>query len=166
MNFCQRFGAQVCFSVCVAVSVPAAGAIQIPESWVQSHVEKKFPRRSGLVEVESPKVHLNDGTIRFCALAKVRLVMQTADFCMDVVPEWRQQSHSLHASQLSLVSVDVPGRSQASTDPVKKWVNEAILPSLQGIELYRSETLTGRFVKSVEIRPGVLGLHLGMPPSE
>lgn len=150
----------VAASAALLVSTTAV-AYDVSESMLNQFVgttlsEKKYSD----LHVSSPNVTLLEGYATFCAVARPQIYPREINFCANLTPKWRQETGSLLATRMSLVSLRVEGVSSQQVELVKMLANQSLLPALEGIELYRADNAIGKQVSSVKVSPGKLVLDL------
>lgn len=137
----------------------SAVAIEISESMLNQFVESKLSEKKySELHLTSPKVTLLDGYATFCASARPKVYPRDINFCANLTPKWRQDTGALLATKMYLVSLNVPGVDAQQIELVKVVANQGLLPSLQGIEIYRADNAMGKQISSVKVMPGKLDL--------
>lgn len=144
----------------LVASMPAS-AIYISEKMVNDYLEKKIAEKNQKdVKVLNSHVALLDGYASICASVRSRYLAKDVDFCADMTPAWRQETASLHATRMALVSLDGPGVPPQQIEALKTLLNQIVLPRLEGVELYRTEELIGKRISSVKVVPGQLDISM------
>jgi len=139
----------------------AAVAYDVSESMLNQFVETTLAdKKYSDWHVSSPSVTLLEGYATFCAVARPQIYPREINFCANLTPKWRQETGSLLATRMSLVSLRVEGVSAQQIELVKMLANQSLLPALEGIELYRADNAIGKQVSSVKVSPGKLVLDL------
>lgn len=144
--------------VLLAMLVLPAQALEISEATVNRGVASKFPKELAGVTIREPKVTLRDGDALFCALARPKLISHEVDFCASLVPRWRQETGSLHGTAMALQSVSAPGIPERYLDLARTLINQAVLPGLDGIEVYQADSWIGRRISDIRVMPGKVDL--------
>jgi hypothetical protein len=103
-------------------------------------------------------VTLKEGYATFCAIAQYKRLTKDIEFCASLVPIWRQETGSLHVTSMSLFSINAAGLSDKHQEMAKTILNQAILPALEGIEVYKTDNFIGKQVSAVKVKPGKLDL--------
>ena len=135
----------------------AALAFEVSESMLNEYVAQGLARKTTRdVQLLDPKVTLQDGYATLCARLSSTFFANPVDFCADLTPTWRQESGSLLASKMMLVSLDVPGVAGKDVDLVKTLINRLVLPGLEGVEVYRADNHIGKQVSWMKVLPGKL----------
>lgn len=141
-----------------SLSAFSAYALEVPESLVSKYVETKLPKSIAGVQLSAPKVTLLDGNATFCALARPKLIPKDFEFCTNLIPQWRKETGSLLGTNMSLVSLNAQGITDKHLDMVKNVVNQSVLPALEGIEIYKTDSFIGKRVSAIKVKPGKLDL--------
>ena len=137
----------------------AASAFEVSEEMLNKFVEQKLAEKNNRdIQLLNPKVTLLDGFASICATTRTKVLANDVDFCANMTPKWRQETGSLLATRMSLVSLNAPGVSGKNIEMLKMIVNQLVLPGLEGIEVYRAENFIGRQISSVKVMPGKLDL--------
>ncbi|MBS1230815.1 MAG: hypothetical protein H6R17_4092 [Proteobacteria bacterium] len=138
-----------------------AAAFDITESMLNQFIATKLAEKKySDLHLASLQVSLLEGYASFCAVARPQIYPRQISFCANLTPKWRQDTGSLLATKMSLISLNVPGVDAQQTELVKLLANQSLLPALEGIEIYRAETPIEKQVSSVKISPGKLQLDL------
>lgn len=88
----------------------SAFAIDISEAMLNKFVTQKLAeKRQRDVQVLDPKITLLDGYATICARVRAKVIAHDVDFCANMTPKWRQESGSLLATRMALVSLNAPG---------------------------------------------------------
>ncbi len=136
-----------------------ASALEISESTLNSALSLMFPRDIKGFHVTNPKIELKDKVANFCAIAQPKIFPRNMYFCTTFVPQWRQETGSLHASNISITSFTMDGIDGRKIESAKAGLNQIVLPMLDGMQIYQANSWIGRRVSSVTVQPGkvVLG---------
>lgn len=134
-------------------------AIDIPESMLNSAIAKSFPREIKHFTVSSPALKLNDGVAVFCAVAQPKLLPNSVNFCTEFKPQWKQESGSLHAANMLLTSFSVEGMSDKHAEIAKATLNKAVLPLLDGTQIYQTDNWIGKRVTNIGVKPGKMSVE-------
>lgn len=144
-------------AVALMLGSAAAMAFEISEGMLNEYIAQGLAKRTTRdVQVLEPKVSLSDGYATLCARLSSAFFPNAVDFCADVTPTWRQESGSLLATRMALVSLNAPGVREKDVELVRTLVNQLILPRLDGVEVYRADSFIGRQVAWMKVRPGKL----------
>ncbi len=139
----------------------SAQAIDIPESAVNHFVAQKLAEKQHRdVQVLDPKITLLDGHATFCSTVRAKVIPGDVAICADMTPQWRQATGSLHATHMSLLSLNAPGVKEKEIALLKALVNQAVLPRLEGVEIYRTDSLIGKQISGVKVLPGRLDVSM------
>ena len=139
----------------------SAFAIEISESMLNSYVAQKLAeKRQRDVHVLDPKITLLDGYATICAKVRAKVLAQDIDFCANMTPTWRQETGSLLATRMALVSLNAPGISEKDVELLKAIVNQAVLPRRQGTEVYKADDFIGKQISALKVLPGRLDISL------
>lgn len=139
----------------------SALAIDISEATLNTYVAQKLAeKRQRDVQVLDPKIRLLNGYATFCATVRSKVVVGDVDICADMTPKWRPETGSLLATHMALVSLNAPGMKEADIALLKAVVNQAVLPRLEGIEVYKVEGLIGKQISEVKVLPGRLDISM------
>jgi len=126
---------------------------------INQYVEQKLSEKGRRdIQLLNPKVSLRDGYATFCAVARSKAFTSDVEFCADMTPKWRQETGSLLATKMALVSLSAAGVYDKHIELVKMIANQILLPGLEGIEVYRAEDFIGKQISSVKVMPGKLDL--------
>jgi hypothetical protein len=71
-----------------------------------------------------------------------------------MTPKWRQETGSLLATKMALVSLNAPGVNPQNTELLKMLVNQVVLPGLEGIEVYKADNFIGKQIAWLKVFPG------------
>jgi len=143
------------------LTASSAFGIEISEEMLNRYVEQEVAKKANRdVQILDPKVVLQDGYATICAKVHTRLFPKDAEFCADMTPKWRQETGALLATKMMLISLNAPGVRSQDIELVKAIVNQAILPGLDGIEVYRADNFIGKQISGLKIMPGKLDLSL------
>lgn len=136
-------------------------AYDVSETMLNQFVETRLAEKKySDLHLTSPNVTLLDGYAVFCAVARPSIYPIEITFCANLTPKWRQETGSLLATKMSLISLTAPGVDAQQIELVKMLANQGVLPALEGVELYRADNAIGKQVSSVKVRPGKLVLDL------
>lgn len=136
-------------------------AIEISEEMVNKYVEQGLAKKANRdVQLLNPKVSLLDGYATLCSTVRTKFFPRDAEFCADMTPTWRQETGSLLATKMALVSLNAQGVSEKDIELVKMIVNQVILPHLEGVEVYKADTFIGKKISGLTVLPGKLDLAL------
>lgn len=139
----------------------SAFAIDISEAMLNKFVAQKLAeKRLRDVQVLDPKITLLDGYATICAKVRAKLITQDIDFCADMTPKWRQETGSLLATRMVLVSLNAPGVNEKDVELLKAIVNQVVLPRLEGIEVYKADDFIGKQISALKVLPGRLDISL------
>jgi hypothetical protein len=137
----------------------ALHAFDVSEDMLNQFVQSELARSKYRdLHLSSPDVRLLEGYATFCAVARPAVYPRDIHFCANLTPKWRQETGSLLATRLSLVSLNVPGVDAQQVELVRMLANQTVLPVLEGVELYRTDEAIGKQVSSVTVLPGRLVL--------
>ena len=146
----------VLFLVC-----SSAFAIDISEATLNKYVAQKLAgKRLRDVQVLDPKITLLDGYATICARVRAKAIAHDVDFCADMTPKWRQETGSLLATRMALVSLNAPGVNEKDIELLKVIVNQVVLPRLEGIEVYKADDFIGKQISALKVLPGRLDISL------
>lgn len=148
-------------SLAFALSASTVFAIELSEEMVNNYVEQGLAKKSNRdVQLLNPKVSLLDGYATLCSTVRTRFFPRDVEFCADMTPTWRQETGSLLATKMALVSLNAPGVSEKDIELVKMIVNQVILPRLEGVEVYKADSFIGKQISGLTVLPGKLDLSL------
>ena len=148
-------------AVAAAHWTTSALAFEVSEKMLNEFVQTKLAEKKfSDLHLASPKVTLLDGYATFCTGARPKIYPKDINFCSNLTPKWRQETGSLLATKMSLVSLNVPGVDVQQIELVKTILNQGILPGLEGVEIYRSDNAIGKQISCVKVMPGKLDLSL------
>lgn len=137
----------------------ALHAFEVSEVMLNQFVASELARNKYRdLHLSSPDVRLLDGYATFCAVTRPAVYPRDIHFCANLTPKWRQETGALLATRLLLVSLNVPGVDAQQVELVRVLANQAVLPVLEGVELYRTDEAIGKQVSSVTVLPGKLVL--------
>lgn len=152
---------QIFAATAFALTCSSALAIDISENTINDFVARKLAeKRQRDVQVLDPKIRLFDGYATLCATLRAKVVPGDVDFCADMTPKWRQETGSLLASRMALVSLSAPGLHEKDVELLKSLVNQIVLPRLEGVEIYRTDNLIGKQISEVKVLPGRLDVSM------
>jgi hypothetical protein len=150
----------LCIPLLLLVSASAL-AIEISESMLNTYVAQKLAeKRQRDVHVLDPKITLLDGYATICAKVRAKVFAQDIDFCANMTPAWRQETGSLLATRMALVSLNAPGVKEKDVELLKAIVNQAVLPRLEGTEVYKTDDFIGKQISGLKVLPGKLDISL------
>ena len=139
----------------------SALAIDISEATLNQFVAQKLAEKQHRdVQVFAPKITLLDGHATLCATVRAKLIPGDVDLCANMTPQWRQETGSLLATRMALVSLSAPGVKEKDVELLKALVNQAVLPRLEGVEVYRADSLIGKQISAVKVLPGRLDISM------
>jgi len=139
----------------------SAFAIDISEAMLNRYVAQKLAeKRQKDVQIIDPKVSLLDGYATICATIRSKLLPDAVDFCANMTPQWRQETGSVLATHMSLVSLNAPGVREKDVELLKSIVNQVVLPRLEGTEVYKADNFIGKQVSDLKVLPGRLDISL------
>lgn len=139
----------------------SAQAIDISESALNSFVAQKLAEKQHRdVQVLDPRIKLLDGHATFCTTVRAKVITSDVAICADMTPQWRQATGSLHATRMALVSLSAPGVKEKDIELLKALVNQAVLPRLEGVEVYRTDSFIGKQITEVKVLPGRLDISM------
>ena len=139
----------------------SAFAIDISEEMLNKYVAQKLAeKRQRDVQVLDPKITLLDGYATLCARVRAKIIANDVDFCADMTPKWRQETGSLLATRMTLVSLNAPGVSEKDVELLKAIVNQVVLPRLEGVEVYKADNFIGKQISALKVLPGRLDISL------
>lgn len=133
-------------------------ALEVPESVIEKYVQMKLPKSIAGVNISSAKIKLLNADAKLCAVARPKIIPKDIPFCATLTPTWRQETASLLGFNMQLDSLDATGLSEKHIENTKKLVNQTILPSLDGIEIYKADNFIGKRVSDIKIKPGKIDL--------
>ena len=143
----------------VLMAMPAI-AFDVSEATVNQVIAAKLAeKRFSDLQLTSPKVTLLDGEATFCADARPKIFPRDISFCAALTPRWRQESASLIATRMSLLSLNVRGVDAQQLEFVKLFLNQGVLPALEGVEMYRADNAIAKQISGVKVLPGRLELE-------
>jgi len=139
----------------------SALAIDIPEATLNRFVAERLAEKQHRdVRILAPKITLLDGYATLCATVRVKLIPGDVDLCANMTPQWRQETGSLLATRMALVSLSAPGIREKDVELLKALVNQAVLPRLEGVEVYRDDSFIGKQISAVKVLPGRLDIAM------
>ena len=139
----------------------SAFAIDISEDTLNKYVTQKLSeKRQRDIQVLDPKITLLDGYATLCARERAKIIANDVDFCADMTPKWRQETGSLLATRMTLVSLNAPGVSEKDVELLKAIVNQVVLPRLEGVEVYKADNFIGKQISALKVLPGRLDISL------
>lgn len=139
----------------------SALAIDISEDSLNKFVAQKLAeKRQRDVQVLDPKITLLDGYATLCATVRSKVITGDVDFCADMTPKWRQETGSLLATRVALVSLNAPGVKEKDVELLKALLNQVVLPRLEGVEVYKADGFIGKQISEVKVLPGRLDVSM------
>ena len=136
-------------------------AIDISEEMLNKYVAQGLAEKAHRdIQILNPKVSLLDGYATICGKVHTRVCPRDVEFCADMTPKWRQETGSLLATRMALISLSAPGVSNKDIDFLKAIMNQVILPGLEGIEVYKADNFIGKQISGLKVMPGKLDLSL------
>ncbi len=139
----------------------SAFAIDISEEMLNKFVTQKLAeKRQRDIQVLDPKITLLDGYANICARVRAKVITHDVEFCADMTPKWRQETGSLLATRMTLVSLNAPGVSEKDIELLKAIVNQVVLPRLEGVEVYKADDFIGKQISALKVLPGRLDISL------
>lgn len=136
-------------------------AIEVSEETVNKYVEQGLAKRANRkVQILNPKVTLLDGFATLCGTVHAKAYPKDVDFCADMTPKWQQETGSLLATKMTLVSLSAPGVSSKDIELLKLIMNQGILPRMEGIEIYKADDFIGKQISGLTVLPGKLDISL------
>ncbi len=149
------------FASALLLGSSSALAIDISESMLNSFVAQKLAEKQHRdVQVLAPKITLLDGHATLCATVRAKLIPGDVDLCANMTPQWRQETGSLLATRMALVSLRAPGVKEKDVELLKALVNQVVLPRLEGVEVYRDDSFIGKQISAVKVLPGRLDISM------
>jgi hypothetical protein len=138
-----------------------AWAFDVSEATVNQVIAAKLAdKRFDDLQLSSPRITLLEGEATFCTDARPKIYPRDISFCAGLTPKWRQESATLVASRMSLLSLSVRGIDPQQIELVRVVLNQGILPALEGIELYRADSAIAKQISGVRVRPGRIELDM------
>lgn len=135
----------------------SAFGFEVTEEALNLYVEQGLAKKTNRdVQILNPKISLLDGFATICAKVRTVIFPKDVDFCADMTPKWRQESGSLLATKISLVSLSARGVREKDIELVKAILNQVILPGLEGVEVYKADNFIGKQISWVKVLPGKL----------
>lgn len=148
-------------SLVFALSSSTVSAIEVSEEMVNKYVAQGLARKANRnVQVLDPKVTLLDGYATLCATVHARVYPRDVQFCADMTPKWRQETGSLLATKMTLVSLNTPGVSERDIEVIKLIVNQGVLPRMEGMEIYKADSFIGKQISGLTVLPGKIDISL------
>ena len=142
-------------ALAVFLASSSALAFEVSEEMLNQYVQQKLAEKpSRDVQVLNQKISLLDGFATICATVHARAFTRDVDFCADMTPKWRQETGSLLATKMALVSLNAPGVNAQHVELVKMLVNQVVLPGLEGVELYKVDNFIGKQISWLRVSPG------------
>ena len=136
-------------------------AIEVSEEMLNNFVEQKLAQKAHRdVQILNPKILLLEGFATICAKVRTKAFPRDVDFCANMTPKWRQETGSLLATKISLISLNAPDVPEANKELVKSIINQVLLPRLEGIEVYKTDEFIGKQISSLTVMPGRLDLSM------
>lgn len=140
----------------VFLASASAGAFEVSEETLNQYVQQRLTEKPGRdVQIRHQKISLLEGFATVCATVHAKALARDVDFCADMTPRWRQETGSLLATKMALVSLNAPGVINAQQiELVKLLVNQVVLPGLEGVEIYKADDFIGKQISWLKVRPG------------
>lgn len=133
----------------------SAFGFEVTEAALNQYVQQGLAKKtSSDLQLLNPQISLLDGYATICAKVRTVVFPKDVDFCADMTPKWRQETGSLLATKMALISLDAPGVSGKDIDLVKTIVNQFVLPGLEGVEVYKADNFIGKQISWVKVLPG------------
>ena len=143
------------------LAASSALAIEVSEEMLNTYVKQGLSERVNRnIQIVNPKVALLEGYATICATVSNKAFPKDVDFCADMTPRWRQETGSLLATRMALVSLNAPGVTAENIELLKTIMNQVILPGLDGVELYKADNFIGKQISGLKVMPGKLDLAL------
>ena len=139
----------------VFLASASAGAFEVSEATLNQYVQQRLAEKSSRdVQIRNQKISLLDGFATVCATAHAKALARDVDFCADMTPKWRQETGSLLATKMALVSLNSPGVNTQHIELLKLLVNQVVLPGLEGVEIYKADDFIGKQISWLKVLPG------------
>lgn len=149
------------FALALLLGCSSSRAIDISEATLNRFVAEKLAEKQHRdVQVLAPKITLLDGHATLCATVRARMIPRDVALCANMTPQWRQETGSLLATRMALVSLSAPGIKEKDVQLLKALVNQAVLPRLEGVEIYRDDSFIGKQISAVKVLPGRLDIAM------
>ena len=133
----------------------SACAFEVSEAMLNQYVQQKLSEKPGRdIQLLNQKVSLLDGFATICATVHARALARDVDFCADMTPKWRQETGSLLATKMALISLNAPGVNTQNVELLKMLVNQVVLPELEGVEVYKADNFIGKQISWLKVSPG------------
>ena len=145
------------FLVASAVFLASASAcaFEVSEATLNQYVQQRLTEKPGRdVQIRNQKISLLDGFATVCATVHAKALARDVDFCADMTPKWRQETGSLLATKMALVSLNSPGVNTQHIELLKLLVNQVVLPGLEGVEIYKADDFIGKQISWLKVLPG------------
>ena len=139
----------------VFLASASAGAFEVSEATLNQYVQQRLAEKPGRdVQIRNQKISLLDGFATVCATVHAKALARDVDFCADMTPKWRQETGSLLATKMALVSLNAPGVNTQHIELLKLLVNQVVLPGLEGVEIYKADDFIGKQISWLKVLPG------------
>ena len=137
----------------------AACAFDLSEEMLNQYVQQRITEKPNRdIQILNQKISLLDGFATICATLHARAFARDVDFCADMTPTWRQETGSLLATKMALVSLSAPGVNAQHIEWVKILVNQVVLPGWEGVEIYRADNFIGKQFSWLKVLPGKVSM--------
>jgi hypothetical protein len=147
------------FALTLLLGSASAPAFELSEATLNQYVEQRIAQKPARdLQVLNPKLSLLDGFASICATVHTRAFPVDVDFCAEMTPKWRQETGSLLATKMALVSLSAPGASAQHVELIKMLVNQLVLPGLEGAEVYKADDFIGKQIAWIKVLPGKLDM--------
>jgi hypothetical protein len=151
----------IAFGLLALLAALPALAFDVSEATVNQVIAAKLAeKRFDDLQLSATHVTLLEGEATFCTDARPKIYPRDISFCAGLTPKWRQDTASLVASRMSLLSLSVRGIDPQQIEVVRLVLNQGILPALEGVELYRADNALAKQISGVKIRPGRIELDM------
>ena len=133
----------------------SASAFEVSEETLNQYVQQRLTEKpSRDLQIRHQKISLLDGFATVCATVHAKAFGRDVDFCADMTPRWRQETGSMLATKMALVSLNAPGVNAQQIELVKLLVNQVVLPGLEGVEIYKADDFIGKQISWLKVLPG------------
>ena len=133
----------------------SASAFEVSEEALNQYVQQQLSAKpSRDIQLFNEKISLLEGFAAICATVRAKGLAGDVDFCANMTPKWRQETGSLLATKMALVSLNAPGVNPQNTELLKMLVNQVVLPGLEGIEVYKADNFIGKQIAWLKVFPG------------
>ena len=134
-------------------------ALELSEEMLNQYVRQKITEKTPRdIQVLDQKISLQDGFATICATIYTKVFQRNLDFCADMTPKWQQGTGSLHATKMSLISLNISEIHAQDVEWLKILINRAVLPGLEGVEIYRADNFIGEQISWLKIVPGKVSM--------